>query len=54
MDADLVVGNLGDVGEVRTSNEEAFEADILLAEALAALEGQLGVQAEKYEFQFEF
>ena len=50
MDAVLVVGNLGDEVEVRTSNEEVFEADILLAEALAALAGQLEVQAEKYEF----
>ena len=38
MGAVLVEGNLGDEGEVQTSNEEAFEADILLAEVLEALE----------------
>ena len=47
MGAVLVEGNLGDEGEVQTSNEEAFEADILLAEVLEALEVQLEVQAEK-------
>ena len=51
MGAVLVVGNLGDEGEVRASNEEAFEADILLAEALEAREVHLEAleQAEKYE-----
>lgn len=49
MDAVLGVGTLADEGEVQTSNEEAFEVDILLEEALVALEVQLGVQAEKYD-----
>ena len=49
MDAVLGVGTLADEGEVQTSNEEAFEVDILLEEALVALEVQLEVQAEKYD-----
>ena len=49
MGAVLVEGNLGDEGEGRTSNEEAFEADILMAEVLEALEVQLEVQAKKIE-----
>lgn len=49
MGAVLVEGNLEDEGEVQTSNEEAFEADILLAEVLEALEVQLEVQAKKIE-----
>ena len=49
MGAVLVEGNLEDEGEVQTSNEEAFEADILLAEVLEALEVQLEAQAKKIE-----
>ena len=51
MGAVLEVGNLGDEGEVQASNEEAFEADIPLVEALEAREVQLEApeQAEKYE-----
>ena len=49
MGAVLVEGNLEDEGEVQTSNEEAFEADNLLAGALVALEVQLVAQAEKFD-----
>ena len=49
MGAVLVEGNLEDEGEVQTSNEEAFEADNLLAEVLVDLEVQLEAQAKKIE-----